>query len=158
VDIKKCSQCGNTKEIKEFYQRKKYRSGEYYERCKECFKKRGKEYYHLNHERQLTLALKRKARYRKERFDYLEKIKNNPCTDCGKIYPPWVMDFDHRESEVKIGTISWLAIHDTANLEKINKEIEKCDLVCANCHRQRTHDRLKSRNSAAVAKLVKALV
>lgn len=64
------------------------------------------------------------------------------------------MDFDHRDGEIKVRSISWMAYHDTSNFEKIKREIKKCDLVCANCHRQRTHDRLVK--SAEVANVVKA--
>lgn len=154
---RKCSKCGETKELSKFYQRKTHRSGKYYEVCKECFKIRGRIYYHQNHERQLHLALLRKKRYREERKLWLEKIKDRPCKDCGVKYPPYVMDFDHTNGKIKIASISWLALHNTANLETIKSEIEKCDLVCSNCHRIRTHRRLKTR-SAEVANVVKALV
>lgn len=140
---KRCSKCGLDKPIKLFYCRKSGpRSGEYYERCKECFKERGRKYYHQNHERQLHLALLRKQRYKKERREWLYKIKRKQCADCGKIYPPWVMEFDHKEGDLKIASISHMALRNTSNFETIKKEIEKCDLVCANCHRQRTYDRL----------------
>lgn len=62
--------------------------------------------------------------------------------DCGEIYPPWVMDFDHRDGEVKIRSISYMAIGNTSSFAKIKQEIAKCDLVCANCHRQRTYSRI----------------
>lgn len=153
-----CSKCSLTKELSEFYQRKTHRVGEYYERCKDCFKKRGRLYYHQNHNRQLELTKIRKERYRIERKKWLTKIKNKPCADCGIIYPPHVMDFDHRDGDTKIRSISWLAFHDTANFDRIIAEIEKCDLVCANCHRIRTYDRLQKNKNAAVAKMVKAEV
>jgi len=136
--VKFCPGCGLEKEFKEFYQRKKHRSGEYYEKCKECMRDRGRRYYFKNHERQLKLALLRKQKYREERKKWLEEIKNKPCIDCGKIYPPWVMDFDHKEGEIKVASISWLSLHNTSSFEKIKQEIAKCDLVCANCHRIRT--------------------
>ncbi|MBI4036972.1 hypothetical protein HY385_00935 [Candidatus Daviesbacteria bacterium] len=159
MESKKCSKCGAVKLLSEFYQRKKYRNGEYYERCKNCFKERGRKYYHDNHARQLTLALNRKQRYKEERRRFLEEIKKNkPCVDCGKIYQPWVMDFDHRDGEVKVASISWMALHDTSNIEKIKSELSKCDLVCANCHRQRTHNRLLDKQNASVANVVKAAV
>ncbi len=142
---KYCPKCNLTKETSEFYQRKTHRSGEYYEKCKDCFKNRGRNYYHQNHDKQLKLALIRKEKYRTERRIWLARLKDKPCCDCGIKYPPHVMDFDHRDSDIKIGSISWLAFHDTANLEKIILEIEKCDLVCANCHRMRTYDRLQRR-------------
>lgn len=154
---KQCSQCKVVKEYNEFYQRKKHRAGEYYERCKECFKTRGRVYYHQNQNRQLKLALLRKKRYREERKIWLEKLKDRPCLDCGVKYPPYVMDFDHTDGQIKVATISWLAIRNTSNFEKIKLEIKKCDLVCANCHRQRTYERLTSKQ-ATVAKVVKAPV
>lgn len=152
--VKKCPKCSQKKSLDGFYQRKKHRTGEYYEKCKECMKTRGRTYYHQNRERQYALALKRKERYRAERKKWLEIIKNKPCEDCGKMYPSWIMDFDHRDGEIKIRSISWMAFHDTSNFEKIKDEMRKCDLVCSNCHRQRTHDRLVK--SAEVANVVKA--
>ena len=154
----KCSVCGKTKDVSEYYQRRTHRVGEYYERCKECSKERGRKYYHKNHERQLKLAKLRKHKYIEERKKWLEGVKNKPCVDCGKIYPTWVMDFDHRDGQIKIGSISNLAIHNTSNFEKIKKEIAKCDLICANCHRERTYRRLQSRKFASVANVVKAAV
>lgn len=157
--VKTCAKCGLLKSISEFYQRKKHRAGEYYERCKACFKERGRKYYQDNHTRQLLLALRRKERYRTERKMFIENFKRNkPCLDCGNQYPVYVMDFDHREGSSKVASISWMSMHSTANLEKIKLEIEKCDLVCANCHRIRTHDRIQRQKLAAVANVVKAPV
>lgn len=154
--MKKCSKCGLTKSLSEFYRRKRTpRKGEYYDRCRECYKIRGRIYYHQNRERQLKLALKRKARYVLERKAFLAKFKNKPCKDCGKIYSPWIMDFDHRDGKTKIGSISNLIFRSLLKFDKIREEIEKCDLVCANCHRDRTYKRLHNLQ-AEVAKAVKA--
>lgn len=65
--------------------------------------------------------------------------KDIPCKDCGVIYPPYVMDFDHRELDKKIYGVSDMHFY---SLEKLETEIEKCDLVCANCHRERTHKQI----------------
>lgn len=57
--------------------------------------------------------------------------------DCGISYPSYVMDFDHRDpSEKEFGLATSGA---TYALSRIKLEIEKCDIVCANCHRERTH-------------------
>ena len=156
MNSKKCPKCGLFKELSEYYQRKKHRTGEYYEKCKDCMKSRGRNYYHQNHERQLSLAKLRKEKYREVRRLWLEKLKNKPCADCDGIFPAVVMDFDHREESDKIASISWMAFHDTSNFKKIEAEIAKCDLVCANCHRIRTHDRILKAKSAEVANVVKA--
>lgn len=154
--MKQCSKCGSLKSFKNFYKRKTgLRAGEYYEKCSECYKSRGRNYYHKNRIRQLDLAKKRKLRYIEERKKFLEGIKAKPCLDCGKEYPMWIMDFDHRDGQSKIASISFLAFRKMVNLKKLKEEIKKCDLVCSNCHRQRTYDRLQS-ISAEVANVVKA--
>jgi L-lysine 2,3-aminomutase len=61
------------------------------------------------------------------------------CQDCGYGEHAEALDFDHRPNEDKLFTISghkhrysWAAII---------AEVEKCDVVCANCHRVRTANR-----------------
>lgn len=155
--MRQCGKCKKNLPFAEFYIRKTgERAGKYYEKCKKCFLLRGRDYYHKNQSRQLELAKLRKQKYIKARMEFLAELKNKGCIDCGKIYPPYVMDFDHRDGTIKISSISNLAIHKTSNLEKIKAEIAKCDLVCANCHRIRTYDRLHKQTVAAVAKMVKA--
>jgi hypothetical protein len=76
--------------------------------------------------------------------NYLEKkrrirdaAKSVPCMDCGGVFDPCQMDFDHRDSKVKeIGTHL-----SNMSLSALLLEIEKCDVVCANCHRLRTKNR-----------------
>ena len=53
-------------------------------------------------------------------------------------YPYYVMDFDHIED--KVGAVSQLI--KANNIGALKKEIEKCEIVCANCHRRRTFIRL----------------
>lgn len=65
---------------------------------------------------------------------------NRPCMDCGLIFHPVCMDFDHRPGETKKSGISQLTKHGRSNAV-IMAEVAKCDLVCAVCHRLRTHTR-----------------
>ena len=59
--------------------------------------------------------------------------------DCGKNYPYWVMDFDHVRGEKSFNLSKYRYSH--ANIKMVQEEIDKCDLVCSNCHRDRTHKR-----------------
>ncbi len=157
--LKLCSLCKDNKPLGDFYKRKSgLRAGQFYEKCKVCYKIRGRSYYQQNRIKQLELAKIRKHKYIEERKKFLEGIKGKECIDCGIKYPAWVMDFDHREGQKKISSVSKLAFRTIAKLEKIKEEIEKCDLVCANCHRQRTYERLRKKISAEVANVVKARV
>ena len=80
------------------------------------------------------------TKYRQKRYEWLIAQKSKPCIDCGNRYPFYVMDFDHvrgaKEFSISDARYKSITIH---NLEK---EIAKCDLVCANCHRIRTYERI----------------
>ena len=67
----------------------------------------------------------------------IREAKNRPCQDCGIQYPYYVMQFDHREPAKKLFTIGNRGALKT--LEVLKAEIAKCDVVCANCHMERTH-------------------
>jgi hypothetical protein len=69
---------------------------------------------------------------------WLKIVKDSPCIDCGSSYPPECMDFDHVRG-VKKFNIGWSIHHQP--FKEILEEIEKCELVCANCHRIRTRKR-----------------
>ena len=55
------------------------------------------------------------------------------------------MELDHREESEKIEAVSNLVVHGCTD-EKLINEINKCEVVCANCHRMRTFNRLKNNN------------
>jgi hypothetical protein len=74
-----------------------------------------------------------------DRRALLDALKDFPCADCGNRFPPVCMDFDHRPGEVKLFNIG-RNMHSRKWAETL-AEIDKCDLVCANCHRIRTHSR-----------------
>ena len=85
---------------------------------------------------------KPKKEYNKTHHDkkrsMVQAFKYKPCMDCGIQYPPYVMDFDHRDPSQKKFTIATIGRHTIAELLD---EISKCDVVCSNCHRIREHDR-----------------
>lgn len=69
----------------------------------------------------------------------LDKLRDVPCRDCGRRFPPCAMDFDHREPDAKKYTVTRMI--GRAGTARILAEVAKCDIVCTNCHRVRTHDR-----------------
>jgi hypothetical protein len=62
------------------------------------------------------------------------KVDHPTCTDCQLDYPPHILDFDHLRD--KIAGVAQL--QRNGNIAAIKAEIEKCEIVCANCHRHRT--------------------
>jgi 5-methylcytosine-specific restriction endonuclease McrA len=90
-------------------------------------------HYHKNRQRYIDTAKRNKVRMR----EYVRSLKEKPCTDCSVQYPYYVMHFDHLHSkEYDIATLV-----NYNNRGKIESEIAKCEVVCANCHAQRTHQR-----------------
>lgn len=65
----------------------------------------------------------------------LAEAKNRPCMDCGRSFPAWVMDLDHRRGE-KVANLARLS--RLGSIRLVVLEILKCDPVCARCHRLRT--------------------
>ena len=105
-------------------------------KCKVCHCEYQKEWYKRHPQ---SIAKSHKTR-RKLRRDYVKECKADvPCTDCGRAYPWYVMDFDHVRGKKKFNlSIASNKMYSTA---AIDEEITKCDLVCANCHRIRTFTR-----------------
>lgn len=118
-DYKVCNKCLINKSTSEFY--KNYNCSTYRNECRLC-------------------NTKRSAINREKVRKVLIQIKSQPCTDCKIIYPYYVMDFDHIDDNKEFG----IAEMRFSSLENIMKEIKKCELVCSNCHRIRTFQRLNT--------------
>lgn len=90
-------------------------------------------------ERRAELAAAQRARTAKCRR-YVRGQRERSCTDCGACFPWFVMDFDHPNGMVE-GAQRISALVGRGNLGRIITELASVDLVCANCHRVRTHTR-----------------
>ena len=111
---------------------------EYYKNHKKEKAEYSKKYYQKNKNKLYKYKKNWLCGKRKRILDF--KI-NGYCVDCGykgEKYPS-VLEFDH------IGTDKVFAISQGSSYswEAIMKEISKCELVCANCHRIRTANRRK---------------
>lgn len=137
-----CQRCRRTLPQEQFAFRHK-REGRRQSYCRECKAVYQRSWYERNQERhRRNVADIRRQRVSMGR-DIMRKAKDVPCADCGQRYPPWVMDFDHVRGH-KTGNVSQML---DVSLDALRREIAKCQVVCANCHRQRTHDRQKRRPS-----------
>jgi hypothetical protein len=133
AERKKCYRCGELKPVNEFAWRRN-RKDQRDTFCRPCRSAYGREHYEANRERYIDQAAASKRKLRLVRTKYLiEFFETHPCIDCGET-DPVVLEFDHlRDKTFAIGpqlsTKRWQSILD---------EIEKCEVVCANCHRRRT--------------------
>lgn len=136
--MKQCGSCKLLKEFSEFHRR----GNGYQSVCKDCRRLFDKKW---------TSDPKRKeqiAKYKLEVVNYFAEIKaTNPCTDCGKIYLPCQMAWDHLPQYPKMANLADL-IKNGAKKAAL-EEIKKCELVCHNCHALRTYKRGKAVSGSA---------
>jgi hypothetical protein len=131
--MKRCPRCDVVKALTEFTPKGKGRQSY----CRPCVAAYFQEYYRKNKAVYVASA----NRFHKKIKALLRSAKDKPCADCGQMYPYYVVDFDHREREQKVCNLADLHARRRLSLDKIQAEIAKCDVVCANCHRERTHRR-----------------
>ena len=99
-------------------------------------------WYEANKARVAEKKDRKRARLR----EMVRQAKEVPCADCGVRYPYYVMDLDHVTDD-KAMIVSKLV--NFGATERLRAEIAKCQAVCANCHRERTHRRSQSRRPGA---------
>ena len=71
----------------------------------------------------------------------LEFLSSKECVDCGEK-DPIVLDFDHSGSKEKFKDVSRM-LSGHYSWESVLKEIRKCEIRCANCHRRKTYFQFK---------------
>lgn len=157
MHIRTCSKCGKTGQPVAFA-KFRHRDGRIGRRnvCLECrasfqienFEKLKKYRQEYNKNNRTKKAIETEAR-RNLIKDIINKIKNeNPCTDCGNFFPAVAMDFDHVKHKGKgIATM----VSQSYKIDLILEEIKLCEIVCACCHRIRTHSRKQNHAPRKVA-------
>lgn len=119
---KACTGCGLTKRVELFAVDTKARVAGVTAVCKDC----------------------ENSRFAKKRAELAARVdalkEGQPCADCGGLFPPVCLDFDHLPGFEKRMGISRL-VSTCRSWSLIEAEMAKCELVCANCHRIRTVDR-----------------
>lgn len=106
---------------------------EYRARCDECFNKHGNKIRQKNRTRVTTNALDRKYARKVRCVEYL----GGECIDCGYSQCVKALTFHHRDSSTKSFDISQFL---DVSWERIEAELDKCDLLCFNCHMERHCD------------------
>ena len=132
---KLCPKCGRTLPNNHFNW--KIKNIKLASHCKECSRKYIRRHYENNKKYYLEKARKRNWEIRITAHKYLGPyLSSHPCVDCGEK-DILVLEFDHKDKKRKIGEISRI-IMNGGNLERVAKEVSKCEVRCANCHRRKT--------------------
>ena len=140
---KACSKCKLTKPLSTGFHRDSSKKSGYSSQCKVC-KEAGKKLARKTPEGARKEAAKQRryvANRNVKKREYIRTLKETtPCADCGKLYPYYIMEFDH-VTDVKNFNISAGAVSRYVSMAMLKAEVALCEIVCAICHRERTHDR-----------------
>lgn len=133
--MKFCNKCKTSKPLTEFHKRK----DGHQPWCKICKKSHDHQTYKTRPERQAALKQSiEKQRSIAEQF-IVEYLQSHPCP-CGEANI-LTLQFDHlrdKEFEISMALIKGYA------LSKLKSEIEKCQVLCANCHSIKSASQLNS--------------
>lgn len=130
-----CTNCDKEKPLEEFSFRNK-KKGIRHKKCKEC-----QAAYHRKHYQANKKYYGKKARrWDAENRDIARRfviayLREHPCVDCGET-DPLVLDFDHVRGKKSYNISDMIRL--IFSIDEIKKEIAKCDVRCANCHRIKT--------------------
>jgi hypothetical protein len=131
----RCSVCKKLKSLTDFHWR--YPGVKRHCHCKSCQQQRSNKNYESRKETRKK-EIKAWRKQRRRQYEVLvQDAKDKPCADCGKVYPYWVMQFD-RIKPGKVDDVSSM-VGQVRSLPLLLTEMQKCEVVCANCHANRTH-------------------
>ena len=135
--MKLCSKCGTEKPLTEFNKKSKSKAG-LQAQCRSC----NKVWYETNKAVHLqNVAERSKKIIATNRLAMIEYLEEHPCIICGED-DIRVLEFDHRDPSTKHHCVSLLANNGGYVWATVLKEIQKCDVLCANCHRRKTNEQL----------------
>lgn len=139
--VKTCSKCKAEKDISNF--RKKttttYRS--WCVDCKREYDRVWKKNLFATDDNALKMHLERNAKQREVKTNIIkEYLALHPCLKCGETNVN-ILDFDHRSTEEKDRPVSDMLSQGRG---KLLAEIDKCDVLCGNCHMHKTQHQLNT--------------
>lgn len=138
-----CKVCG-PKPISEFYRHAKRG---YQSLCKQCKASYNKKHYRKNKLAYKNRALASNQRIRQRRYELIATyLREHPCDNCGES-DPMVLEFHHKDPKEKVNNVSAL-VCQLAPWPAVLREIQKCAVLCANCHRRETAKQLGWRQFA----------
>lgn len=133
--MKTCNHCGEEKEEDDFNWKNRA-AGLRQSYCRECKKFHQKKYYAENKQSYTAKIYETRAkRFSESREKAKQYLLTHPCVDCGNA-DIRVLEFDH-VTGVKVNEVTRL-IHEGARWKRVEEEIAKCEIRCANCHTIRT--------------------
>ena len=130
--MKKCIRCLKTKDLTHFRVCSRNKDGRT-AACSACKRAYDNADYKAHPNRRVSIRANSDERVRINKEWIYAYLLEHGCVDCPET-DPVILEFDHQGD--KVMEIS-RGIR-TYNLKKIQAEVAKCEVRCANCHRRKT--------------------
>lgn len=129
---KVCSRCNQEKPLEEF-SFKNISKGTKNSYCKTCHRDYTRSHYNENKQLYVYRAVQTNKKTKEKIREHIKHIKQeSSCEICGESHPA-TLDFHHIHDDSKDFSVSK---NSGKSLSVINKEIDKCIILCSNCHRK----------------------
>lgn len=137
MENKICSVCKTEKCISEFPFKNTIKNIKH-SACLECWKEIRKRSYEKNKQ----AALDRNKKNNKKTIDWFKEYKSTlKCSQCGENHIS-CLDFHHTRPTEKEYSVSNM-LNSTYSINRIKKELDKCIVLCSNCHRKHHYNEKK---------------
>lgn len=142
--MKSCTKCNQTKSKDQFRVANK-RTGRLSAYCKECQRNVSRAHYAANtesHKKRVIINSVQRAKTNREKYKALKgELKCNRCSETHIA----VLDFHHEDPSTKDRAISNMIY--SWSFEVVLKEMEKCEVLCSNCHRKHHYEEKAGRST-----------
>jgi hypothetical protein len=131
-----CNRCLSDKPVEAFNWRWKG-LGIRQRTCRECQKQQKNNWYARNKETHIAnMVQNRQAKMEEGRAYIWNYLSTHSCVECGES-DPIVLEFDHIRGRKRMEVTR--LVRSGYSIDMIQQEIDKCVVVCANCHKRRTY-------------------
>lgn len=127
METKQCSKCKQILPVENFRWKNKSKNLRH-SQCKQCQSQQEK----IHYQERKNQVIENTFSYKERNLEYIKQRKSCGCQKCGE-QRFYLLDFHHINKEEKNHNINEMR---TASLERLENEINKCVVLCANCHRE----------------------
>jgi len=126
----KCRKCLEQKPL-DFFAWRSEKKGKKGTICRDCHAVLRKEHYAANRDKYIAKAVKLKQKVQA----FVTEYKSSRGCCCCPEKEPICLDFHHLDPAVKDKAIAFL-VRSGLSVRTLMKEIDKCVVICSNCHRK----------------------
>lgn len=129
--MKICSKCKTEKTLEDFNKNLKTKDN-LSAYCKICIREAARKNYSENRDKHISASKTSNAK----KLEIISSIKRKQCcVKCGYNKCVAALDYHHLDPNIKTESISKMVTQNKSK-EDLLVEIEKCILLCSNCHRE----------------------